>query len=93
MRRAARGRTDSAGFTNCPMKDLVTYIARSLADYPDQVTVKEIDDGGDIIIQLHVAEEDMGRIIGKGGKVANAIRTLVRTAAARDRQRVQLEIE
>ena len=75
------------------MKDLVTYIARSLADHPDQVKVKEIDEGGQVIIQLHVAEEDMGRIIGKGGKVANAIRTLVRTAAARDRQRVQLEIE
>ncbi len=75
------------------MKDLVTYIARSLADHPDQVQVKEIDEGGQVILQLHVAEEDMGRIIGKGGKVANAIRTLVRTAAARDRQRVQLEIE
>ncbi|MBI3240694.1 MAG: KH domain-containing protein [Chloroflexi bacterium] len=75
------------------MKDLVIYIARSLADHPDQVKVKEFDEGGQVIIQLHVAEEDMGRIIGKGGKVANAIRTLVRTAAARDRQRVQLEIE
>jgi len=75
------------------MKDLVVHIARSLVDYPDQIVVDEFYQEGKTIITLHVAEEDMGRVIGKGGKVANAIRVLVRAAAAREGQRVQIEIE
>jgi predicted RNA-binding protein YlqC (UPF0109 family) len=75
------------------MKDLIDHIARSLVDHPDQIEVDEFFEDGKTIITLHVAEEDMGRVIGKGGKVANAIRVLVRTAAAREGQRIQLEIE
>ncbi len=75
------------------MKDLLEHIARSLVDHPDDVQVEQSSQGGDLILTLHVAADDMGRVIGKGGKVANAIRALLRMAAARSGQYVQLEIE
>jgi hypothetical protein len=74
------------------MKELVEHIARALVDHPNEVKVDVFNEGGQTIIELHVHEEDMGRVIGKDGKVANALRTLLRMMAAREGQRVQLEI-
>ncbi len=74
------------------MKDLVEYIAKSLVDDPSQVQVHEIAGSGSLIIELRVAPEDMGRIIGKDGRVINAIRTLLRASGARQGKRVTLEV-
>lgn len=74
------------------MKELVEYIAKSLVDDPSQVVVTQVETGPDALIELHVAQPDMGRVIGKGGRVANAIRTLVQMCAAREAKRAQLEI-
>jgi uncharacterized protein len=74
------------------MKELVEYIAKSLVDNPSQVQVSEVSGSGSIIIELRVAPEDMGRIIGKNGRVVNSIRTLLRASAARQGKRVTLEI-
>lgn len=74
------------------MKELILYIAQSLVDHPEEVRVQEIARGGQTFIELHVAAEDMGRVIGKEGRVANAMRTLLRMAAARQGQRAQLDI-
>lgn len=74
------------------MKDLVEYIAKALADKPNQVQVSEIEGEAALILELRVAPEDVGRIIGKDGRTANAIRTLVRVLAAKQGKRVTLEI-
>jgi len=74
------------------VKELVEYIARSLVDEPDKVEVNEIEDSGHVRVELRVAKEDMGRVIGKSGRVANSIRTLLRVAAARDGKRVTLDV-
>lgn len=75
-----------------PMKELVEHIAKALVDDPSQVVVTEIASGPDVILELHVAQPDMGRVIGRGGRVANAIRALVQMCAAREAKRAQLEI-
>ena len=69
------------------MKDLIEFIARSLVDDPTQVDVEQLRRGSNIEIRLSVAKEDMGRVIGKNGKVANAMRALLRVAAAREGER------
>jgi predicted RNA-binding protein YlqC (UPF0109 family) len=74
------------------MKVLVEYIARSLVDDPLQVAVRQERNGNTIMLQLRVAKEDMGRIIGKSGKVANAIRVLLRVAAAREGKQASLDV-
>ncbi len=74
------------------MKELVEYIAKSLVDDPSQVEVIEKSSGASTILELEVAPEDMGRVIGKNGRVANAMRVLVRVMAARQGKRVSLEI-
>lgn len=74
------------------MKNLVEFIAKSLVDNPDAVTVTEIEGETSVILELHVAQEDMGRIIGRSGRVANSIRTLLRVVAAKRGKRVTLEI-
>jgi uncharacterized protein len=74
------------------MKELVEYIAKSLVDDPTQVQVSEVGGVSSVIIELHVASTDMGRIIGRGGRVANAMRTLIRVLAAKEGKRVTLEI-
>ncbi|MDH5605997.1 MAG: KH domain-containing protein [Anaerolineae bacterium] len=74
------------------MQDLVEYIARSLVDDPTQVEVYEKRRGNTANVNLIVAKEDMGRVIGRNGKVANAIRTLLRVAADRGDSRVNLRI-
>ena len=74
------------------MKELVEYMARSLVNNPDQVEVIEVDGTRSVILELRVAQEDMGRVIGKGGRVANAMRTLLRVAAAKQGTRAILGI-
>jgi len=74
------------------MKEFVEFMAKSLVDDPSQVRVNEIEGASSTIIELHVAEEDMGRVIGKEGRVANAMRTLLRVVAVRQGKRVVLEI-
>lgn len=74
------------------MKDLIEFIASSLVDDPTQVEVTQLRRGPQTTLNLQVAKEDMGRIIGKGGRVANAIRILLRVAAAQEGKRVNLDI-
>jgi uncharacterized protein len=74
------------------VKELIESIAMQLVDDPSQVVVTEIQDGSSVRIELKVAKEDMGRVIGKGGRVANSIRVLLRVAAARAGKRVTLDI-
>ena len=74
------------------MQDLIEYIARSLADDPTQVHVSQFRRGATIELRLQVSKEDMGRVIGRSGRVAGAIRTLLRVAAAQEGKRVTLDI-
>ncbi len=74
------------------MKELIEYIARSLVDDPTQVQVLERKKGESTEISLRVAQEDMGRVIGRNGRVANSIRILLQVAAARDGKRAMLQI-
>ena len=74
------------------MKDLVEIIAKSLVDNPDEVHVNEVQGEQDLILELRVAPEDMGKVIGKQGRVAKAIRTVVKAAALNENQKVVVEI-
>ena len=74
------------------MKDLVEVIAKSLVDNPSEVHVNEIQGEQDLILELRVAPEDMGKVIGKQGRVAKAIRTVVKAAALNENQKVVVEI-
>ena len=74
------------------MKELVEYIAKALVDDPAQVTVTEHRTGPDVFLELRVGPGDMGRVIGRSGRVVNAMRTLVQMCAAREARRAQLEI-
>jgi hypothetical protein len=74
------------------MKELVEFIAKSLVDDPSQVYVSEIEGESSVILELRVGPDDMGRVIGKGGRTVNAVRTLIRVLAAKQGKRVTLEI-
>lgn len=75
------------------MKDLLEYLARGLVQDPEQVRVNQIDeDDGSIVLELAVAEDDYGTVIGRGGRTAAALRTIVKTAAAHRQQRVFVDI-
>jgi hypothetical protein len=74
------------------MKELVEFIAKSLVDDPSQVYVSEIEGENSVILELRVGPEDMGRVIGKGGRTVNAVRSLVRVLAAKQGKRVTLEV-
>ncbi len=74
------------------MKELIEYMARAIVDNPDAVVVSEEDAGDHLIYHLKVADEDMGRVIGKQGRIANAMRTLLKVAAIRQGARAILEI-
>jgi predicted RNA-binding protein YlqC (UPF0109 family) len=74
------------------MKELVEFMAKSLVDNPDSVTVNEVEQEKTVILKLTVAPEDMGRIIGKQGKIAKAIRTVVKAVAVTQNKRVIVEI-
>jgi len=73
-------------------KDLVEYVAKSLVDDPDAVKVEEVHEDGATVIELRVAEDDMGNVIRRNRSVATALRTLLTVTAARDGEPVQLEI-
>lgn len=75
-----------------PLKELVEYVAKSLVEEPSAVRVTEHMRRGAIVIELHVAPSDMGRVIGKEGRIANALRALLRVASARTGKRVVLDI-
>ena len=72
---------------------LVEFMARSVVDEPDEVRVEQEEDEGYIIYQLHVAEDDVGKVIGRRGRVAKAMRTLLKVAAIKNNERSILEIE
>jgi predicted RNA-binding protein YlqC (UPF0109 family) len=74
------------------MKELIEYMARAIVDNPDAVEVTEEEGEDHVIFRLKVAEEDMGRVIGKQGRIANAMRTLLKVAAIRRGERAVLEI-
>ena len=74
------------------MKELLTYIARNQVEKPDEVSVNEIDCDGEIVLELRVAPEDMGKVIGRQGRIAKEIRTVVRSLAQRKNTRVSVEI-
>ena len=75
------------------MKDLIEYIAQSLVNDPTQVQVTEVRHGSSVNLRLQVAKEDMGRVIGKSGRVANAMRVLLRVAAGQEGKRATLDVE
>jgi predicted RNA-binding protein YlqC (UPF0109 family) len=75
------------------MVELLEYLARQLVDDPDAVEVEQDERVQDeLVLRLHVAEEDRGKVIGRQGRIARALRTVVRASAARERRRVRLEI-
>jgi predicted RNA-binding protein YlqC (UPF0109 family) len=73
-------------------RELVEYVAKSLVDDPEAVKVTEVEEDDITVIELHVAEDDMGKVIGRNGSVAKALRTLLKVTAAREGSSVQLEI-
>jgi len=74
------------------MKELLDYIARALVDEPDQVSVQQVESERLIVLELRVAADDMGKVIGKQGRIAKAIRTVVNAAAVKEHKRVVVEI-
>jgi hypothetical protein len=74
------------------VKEFLEYVARSLVDKPDAVWVEVDDDGDETLLTLGVDQDDMGRVIGRDGRIANAIRSLLRVMAARDGRHVELDI-
>lgn len=75
------------------LKDLLLFLARSLVDNPDKVTVTENDNGQSVIYKLSVADEDMGKVIGKQGRNAQAIRLIMKAAASRENKKVIVDVE
>ena len=74
------------------MKDLISYIVKALVDRPDQVSVNEVEGGHTVVLELRVAKSDMGQVIGKQGRHADAIRTILNAAAGKLRKKYVLEI-
>lgn len=74
------------------MKELVEVIAKALVDYPEMVKVRETESDRAIVVELKVAPEDMGKVIGKNGRIARAIRTVVKSSAAKLDKKVMVEI-
>ena len=74
------------------MRELIVYVAQQLVTNPDQVRVTEVEERAYTVYQLEVAPDDVGKVIGRGGRIANALRVLVKTGAARQNRRAILEI-
>ena len=74
------------------MKELVEVIAKALVENPNEVVVTEKEEGKHITVELHVAASDMGKVIGKQGRIAKAIRSVVKAASSKDNKRVDVEI-
>jgi hypothetical protein len=75
------------------MQELVKVLAKALVENPDAVEVKEVEEDSRTVLKLHVAQEDMGRVIGKQGRIAKAIRTIVKSAATRENKKVTVDID
>ncbi len=74
------------------MKELLTYVAQNLVEHPEQVSVTEVEGGSETVLELRVAPEDMGKVIGRQGRIAREIRVLLRSAAQRLGKHVSVEI-
>ena len=74
------------------MKDLLLYIAQNLVEHPEEVTVTEIEGESETVLELRAAEGDMGKVIGRQGRIAKEIRTLIKSVAVRSGKRVSVEI-
>jgi hypothetical protein len=74
------------------VNELLLYLARELVAHPDAVSVTEVETAEGVVLELRVADEDVGRVIGRGGRTARALRTVVRAAAVRDGRRANVEI-
>ena len=74
------------------MRELLDYLARRLVDEPDAVRVEEVEEDGSLLLRLHVAPDDVGKVIGRQGRLVRSLRTVVRAAATRSRERVAVEI-
>jgi predicted RNA-binding protein YlqC (UPF0109 family) len=73
------------------MRELVEFLARALVEDPDSVQVEEVEEDGDLVLEVTVGGDDLGRLIGRGGRVANAIRTVAKAASTRAERRVLVE--
>ena len=73
-------------------KALIEHVAKALVNAPDQVIVEEVDEGDELVFELEVAEDDMGRVIGKSGKIARAMRNVLKAAGEKAGRRYELEI-
>ena len=82
----------SGRFWRWTMKELVEVIAKALVENPDEVVVTQKEEGKNITVELHVAPSDMGKVIGKQGRIAKAIRSVVKAASSKDNKRVDVEI-
>jgi predicted RNA-binding protein YlqC (UPF0109 family) len=87
-----KGRNPDAAVWESSLRDLVDFLARGLVDHPEQVEVEEIEEPDALVFELKVAEEDLGKVIGKQGRTAKALRTILSAASAKSRRRVILEI-
>lgn len=74
-------------------REFVEYVARSLVDHPEEMSVTELDEEGMTVYQLHVAPRDIGKVIGRRGRVARAYRTLLKVASIQNHKRAMLEID
>ena len=75
------------------MKELLEYLTKGLVEHPDEVRVNEVqEDDGSLVLELSVADDDYGSVIGRGGRTAGALRTIIKAAAAKDKRRVFVDI-
>jgi uncharacterized protein len=75
------------------MRDLLEFLTRSLVEKPDEVKVTEVEEiDGEVVLEVEVADDDLGRVIGRGGRVANALRSVMKAAATREEKRVVVDI-
>jgi uncharacterized protein len=74
------------------VRELVEFLVRALVEDPGAVRVEEFEENGDVVLEVSVAEADVGRVIGRGGRIANAIRTVAKASATREGSRVIVEI-
>ena len=74
-------------------RELIEYVAKSLIDHPDEMSITELQENGVTVYQLHLAQKDIGKVIGRRGRVARALRTLLKVAAIQNHQRSVLEID
>jgi uncharacterized protein len=74
------------------VKELLEFLARSLVDYPEQVRVEEIESADGVVLRLTVAKDDVGKVIGKQGRIARAVRTVVKASAVKDGKQATVEI-